>query len=388
MKKKILFITTQFNQGGVEKTFIEAAKVLSPEKYDITLLLRENKTGLVYLLPDYVKVIVNKDGKYQRRPKAMLYLFLKVAFSPFGKKLSKKYDAKLKEYINECKSKNPYKKYFKGQSFDVVISYTVGLCTEMGLEIPAKKRYVFFHSERTDIDRDIMDRCFPRYDRIVACGYGVEKMLRKEFPQYNDKIMTLLNFIDAEKILKMSKEFQPYPAERKDVAICTVGRICRMKGYDMAVKAAAILKSENYSFKWYVVGGGEKEEEIADTIEKRGLQDYFVMVGNKENPFPYIKDCDIYSQTSYNEAQPLAIMEALALGKAIVSTETLGGRAVLEDGEKGLLVPITPEGIAEGIKKFIEDPEYRRSFEKPCDKEYAEKDRLRYKNDWENLLSL
>ena len=388
MKKKILFITTQFNQGGVEKTLIEATKVLSPEKYDITLLIRLNKTDLVYLLPNYVKVIVDEDGKYQRRPKAVYYYLMKAVFSVFkNKRLAEKYNDKLKEYINECKAKNPYRKYFKGQTFDVVISYMLGLCTDMGLYIPARRRYVFHHSERVDIDREIIDRCFPLYDEIIACGYGVERVLRSSLPQFNDKITTLLNFIDIAKIIEMAKEYNPYESERK-IKICTVGRICKMKGYDLAVGAAEILAGEGYSFKWYVVGDGELEKEIKDMIEEKNLEDYFVLVGNKENPYPYIAGCDVYAQTSRNEAQPLATMEAVSLGKAVVSTATTGGRAVLEDGEKGLLVAITPEGIAEGIKKFIENPEYKRSFERPCDMEYAEKNRLRYKNDWENLLSL
>ena len=387
MKKRVLFITTQFNQGGVEKTLIEAVKVLSPEKYDITLLIRLNKTDLVYLLPNYVKVIVDEDDHYYREPKAILFTAVyRIAAALNAKAIKDKYKDKHETYIAERKVENPYKKYFKGQEFDVVISYTVGLCTDIGLHIPAKKHYVFYHSERTDLYADVMERCFPHYDKIVACGYGVEKMLRQSMPQYNNKIMTLMNYIDIKTIKEKSTLFHPYISDSVDFILCTCGRVSRQKGYDMAVKAARLLMDRGLNFKWYVVGDGDKWDEINAMIQQLHLEERFILAGNQENPFPYYADCDIYVQTSYDEAQPLAIMEALALGKPIVSTDTLGGRSVLENGNKGLLVPISPEGIADGIKKFVDNPKIKAVFEHPVDLKDADAERQRYQKDWEALL--
>ena len=117
------------------------------------------------------------------------------------------------------------------------------------------------------------------------------------------------------------------------------------------------------------------------------LNGHIVITGFMQNPYPYIAGCDIYVQPSYEEAQPLAVMEAAVLGKAIVSTETVGGKTILENGGKGVLTPITAEGLAEGILRLADDPALRRSYED----RYTREDDLRaqqaFAAAWDRLLS-
>lgn len=98
-------------------------------------------------------------------------------------------------------------------------------------------------------------------------------------------------------------------------------------------------------------------------------------------------ECDIYVHPAYLEAQPLAIMEAIVLGKAIVSTDSLGGKAVLNYGEKGLLVSQNADAIAEGIMKFINDPELKCSFENRYTLEDNMREKREYAEQWDALLS-
>ena len=245
MKKKILFLTTQFNHGGVERSLIEACKALDPEKYDITLFLRNDKTLLVPMLPDYVKVIVNQDGHYFRNPKAVYYRAAALMCRPFSEKRSLAYSEKLKAYITRRKIENPKKKYFAKKSFDVVVSYTVHLCTEMAMLIDARRHYVFFHSEEADFHKDITARAFPQYDKIVAVGPGVELLLRENFPQFNDKIIQLCNYIDAPKIYRLAKDVPPDVTDVKRsgrLMLATSARMVTEKGYELAAGAAKLLK--------------------------------------------------------------------------------------------------------------------------------------------------
>ena len=110
MKKKVLFLTTQFNHGGVERSLVEACKALDPQKYDITIFLRYNKTELIYLLPDYVRVIIDIDGPYYRYPKSVLLQLLKKTCKIIKRTdLENEYSFKLSEYIQNKKIQNPQK---------------------------------------------------------------------------------------------------------------------------------------------------------------------------------------------------------------------------------------------------------------------------------------
>ena len=388
--KRILFLTTQFNHGGVERSLVEACKALDPSKYDITLFLRNDKTELLGLLPDYVKVIVNKDGHYYRKPKAVFYKALSVFLRPFSKKHSKAFLRKHTEYIYQQKIQHPQKAYFANESFDVVISYTVHLCTEMALLINGKKHYVFFHSEEADFHQDITERAFPRYDKIVAVGPGVELLLRDHFPQFRDKIIQLCNYIDAPKILSLSKDVPDVLLQARNsgrLLLTTSARMVTEKGYPLAVGAANILLKQGIDFEWFFLGDGAERPNVEKLIAEYGLGNRIHLMGFVKNPYPYMSECDIYVHPAHLEAQPLAIMEAIVLGKAIVSTDSLGGKAVLNYGEKGLLVSQDAASIAEGILTFIRDPERKASFENRYTPEDNIREKREYAEKWDALLS-
>ena len=388
--KKILFLTTQFNHGGVERSLIEVCKTLNPEKYDITLFLRNDKTELVHLLPDYVKVIVNKDGHYYRKPKAVLYKLASIVISLYNTEKGKIYSQKLEKYIYLQKIQNPQKRFFANESFDVVVSYTVHLCTEMALLINGNRHYVFFHSEEADFHSDITERSFPKFDKIVAVGPGVEILLRESFPQYNNKIIQLCNYIDAPKIYNLAKEVPNEVVATKssrDFMLATSARMVSEKGYELAVCAAKILREKGIDFEWYFLGDGAERPNVERLIQKYGLNNNIHLKGFVKNPYSYMSACDIYVHPAYLEAQPLAIMEAIVLGKAIVSTDSLGGKAVLNYGEKGLLVSQNAEAIAEGIMKFINNPDLKQSFENRYTLEDNIREKKKYAEEWDELLS-
>ena len=390
MKRKILFLTTQFNHGGVERSLIEVCKALDPSKYDLTLFLRNDKTELVHLLPSYVKVIVNKDGHYFRYPAAVLYRALALACAPFSREKSGKYQRKLEDFIYRQKIRNPQKRFFRNERFDVVVSYTVHLCTEMALLIDADRHYVFFHSEEADFHQDITSRAFPDYDKIVAVGPGVEILLREHFPQFNDKIIQLCNYIDAPKIYALAEEIPPEIEETKKsgaLMFTTSARMVSEKGYELAVGAAKLLRENGVDFEWYFLGDGFERPNVERLIRSNGLEDRIHLKGFVKNPYPYMAQCDIYVHPAYLEAQPLAIMEAIALGKAIVSTDSLGGKAVLENGKKGLLTSQTADGIAEGILRFLREPALKQSFEGRYTLEDNKREKEAYAAQWDALLS-
>ena len=205
------------------------------------------------------------------------------------------------------------------------------------------------------------------------------------YPQYVDKIDCLENYVDAESVRQKANEFVPdYPKDK--LILCSCGRITPVKGYDLAVGAAGILKKSGLDFKWCFVGDGVDRPKIESLISEKQLDDYIEITGLQDNPYPYIKNCDIYVQPSYEESYGLTIIEAQILGKTIVSTATVGGQSIIKDGENGVIAEINAESIAQKIFSIYQDKDLQKSIQNNLAKIDYTKDYQRFRNEWKKLL--
>lgn len=388
-RKKVLFITPSLCYGGIEQFQISMLEALEKEKYEITLYLYIDDTALLPLVQEHVKVIVGKDNThYYRKPQALFLNALKTINSLLGrKKVSDIFAKKLRAYIHEEKMQYPAKEYFSQEKFDVVIANAVGQPTEMALHIPAEKYYVFFHSS-VDLHHDMLERVFPKYDGIVAVSAGVRTMLQKAYPMVKDKVLLLENYVDAETILeKANVSDTDSSLEDNITTICSCGRLSSEKGFDMAVEAAAVLDKKGYSFRWYFIGDGQEREKVEALIKNYSLEEKIVITGYMDNPFGFMKNCDIYVQPSYEESYGRTIKEAIILGCPVVSTATVGGKTLVRDKENGILTEINAEALAEGIKTLIDNEALRTKLGTFYSVEQNVKEKQIFKEGLEKLLS-
>lgn len=388
-KRKILFITPSLCQGGIEHSQITMLKLLDFNKYDITLFTYLEDMTLLPMVPDYVNVISDKDDTHYHRDIKVVFLKLKKKlFTLLGNRSkSGEYGVQLRSYIHEQRAKHPAKDVFKDEHFDVIVSNAVGICTEMALHISAEKRYVFFRSS-VDLHHDMLERVFPRYDGIVAVSAGVQTMLQKAYPMVKDKILLLENYVDAETILEKANVSDTDPSLEDNITtICSCGRLSSEKGFDTAVEAAAVLDKEGYSFKWYFIGDGQEREKVEALIKNYSLEEKIVITGYMDNPFGFMKNCDIYVQPSYEESYGRTIKEAIILGCPVVSTATVGGKTLVRDKENGILTEINSEALAEGIKMLIDDEALRTKLGAFYSVEQNAKEKQIFKEGLENLLS-
>ena len=138
----------------------------------------------------------------------------------------------------------------------------------------------------------------------------------------------------------------------------------------MIPKTARILLDAGYNIHWYLVGDGELREEIEEAIQKYNVQSHVILLGSKMNPYPYIKNCDIYVQPSFSEGYCTTTVEAKILCKPIVTTDAPGMREQFINGENGLIVDsMTPEALAKGIKMLLAHPEVMEKFQDALKKE-------------------
>ena len=384
-KRKTLILLNSIQTGGLLISLLEALNVVQLNDFEIAVYAISSFDSCEKRFPSEVKVIIDRDKThYHRRPKAVL-LHLQIFLYKLLKRTGKitEYEEELHSFVHAQKAKYPAKQYFC-DGVDVVVSYAIGLCTEMAVNIKADKKYLFFHSSDPNFHRDLTETCFVEFDRIFAVSKNVQQMLKQSFPEHENKISLIRNYLDPDRIIILSKEFSIDRFE-KEIVITSVVRVDKEKGADIIIDAALVLKNKGVSFIWYIVGDGSDRELIEKQILKYGLSDCVFITGFQSNPYPYINDCDIYVHPAYEESFGLAILEALILEKPVVSTNTMGAREVLANGEYGLIVPIDSMSVAEGIMRLLIDKNLKRRYELSFNNNNINERNI-YKQQWTSLL--
>ena len=374
--KSVLFVVHQLNTGGVQKALVTTLNCLDYEKLDVTLYIRKNRLDLLNEIKAPLKeIIINEDKThYYRKPKAVLLSLIS---------RSDRGENALNSYISSERMKNEHETYFKDRHFDIAIAYIQGYTSEfVSKYVNADRKYMFFHGSE-DENHCLHEAIMPSFDRIIGVNSGVADFLRATYPKVYDKIGHLDNYVDYENVLRQSREFA-IPKMR--TTICTVGRMAEVKGFDLAVEAARILRNKGLDFQWYFVGDGPERGIVEALAKDYKLQDRIIFTGMQGNPYPYINVSDIYVQPSLAEAMPITLFEAQILCRPVVTTKTVGGMNIVKDGVTGLQVDIDPDSIAEGIMKLLNDPELVSSMVNELKKVDYVSEKERYRRGWAELL--
>ncbi|MBE6820938.1 MAG: glycosyltransferase [Ruminococcaceae bacterium] len=386
MKKKLLIVAHHLTIGGVQKSLVSALKALDYDKYDVTLYVRKNRTDLLPFVDKRVNVIINKDHHhYYRKPYALILQGKTIIAKILGKKeKAKEINKVLEDKIRLDAMEYEKKIYFGGSRYDIAVAYVQGyVALFVDRCVNADKKILFYHTSTNDTP-EIHNDVIPRCSTVAALHESQKSLIEKWYPSATGKIKIVENYTDKDMITAQSKEFS-IPESDKTV-ICSCGRFAPVKGFDMAVDAAKILKEKGVDFIWYFVGDGPERRRLESRIAEYGLSENIVITGMQKNPYPYMAGCDIYVQPSREEALGLTILEAHRLSKPVISTATIGGLKLIENGRNGMICEINPESIAKSIINLINNKEkcdgiisnlkstdYSHEFEK-------------YKEQWKNLL--
>ena len=198
-----------------------------------------------------------------------------------------------------------------------------------------------------------------------------------------------LNKMDNERVIAKSKEIIELPYDNKDVNFVTVCRLSNQKALDRYVKVHAKLEKEGVHSKVYIVGDGPERENLEELIKEYKVSDSFILVGEKENPYPYIKKADYFCLLSYYEGYGMVVEEAKILDQNIIITDTAAKEGVA-GYKKAVVIGNTEEDIYNGLKKTLSGEELKNMEKQESDENKVMKSNERYYNDIiekvENLL--
>lgn len=362
MKEKILFVIPSLRSGGAEKSLITLLSLMDYEKYDVDLLCFR-RDGLFFdKIPQEVNVIKGTEDyeMFDGDAKVAVKYFIKKGkfLSAFDRVKYAKSSATENERWNILKKQLP--KLHK--EYDCAIGYLEGNASYfVADDVKAKRKICYVHNDfkKLGLCKERNREIFVKCDKVVTVSQVCLDSLMDEFPELSGKFTVIENITSPKLINKYATEETPYDRELSKFILTTVGRLAPQKAIDLAVKTAAILKEKGYAFKWYHIGTGALKTEIEGLISSLGVEDEFILFGERSNPYPYIGQCDIYVQPSRYEGKSIAIDEAKCLCRPIVTTNFSTVADQIQDGINGLICEMNESDIAAKIETLLNDAELR-----------------------------
>lgn len=237
-------------------------------------------------------------------------------------------------------------------------------------KVDADIKIGWIHTDYTKMDTDVeLDlEMWRKLDYIVAVSEECKNTFLKKYPNLNKDILVIENITSPKIIKNLSNEkVDDFDVNENIFKLLSVGRYSEQKGFDNAIKALRILHDRGYKdIKWYIIGYGGEEELYKKLIAENNLEDSFILLGKKINPYPYMKLCDLYVQPSRYEGKAVTVGEARILGKPVIITNYPTAKSQLKNGFDGYITELSIEGIANGIEKLYNDQNLRKRLAYNC----------------------
>ena len=375
MKPRILIAIHYMHLGGAEISLIGLLQALDPKKVDVDLFVYSHEGELMKLVPEYVNLLpeIPAYKMFERPMKEVLKKgHLSVLFARMKAKMRMRSYLRKKQTIDRSAIMG-----FLGEEVSKVVP-DINPSVEYDLAISfltphnfvrdhvrAKKKISWIHTDytRIDVNTELELPVWDSFDYIASISSEAAKTFLQVFPTLAPKIIEIENILSSAFVRDRAEEFKAtgFLADKKYLNLLSVGRFCEAKNYDnvpdICNKALELLKDENIDIKWYIIGFGADENLIRQKIAEAGMQKHVIILGKKENPYPYIKACDIYVQPSRYEGKSVTVREAQMLYKPVVVTNYPTASSQIQDGKDGIIVPLNNEGCAKDLAEFIIDTE-------------------------------
>ena len=343
--KKIIFGITGLTIGGAERVLVDLANKLSYD-YDITIFTLYAKGELEKELNENVKL----KSLYNKPYKEL-------------SKLGQKVLAPLKVLLFK---NSIYKKNIKG-NYDTEIAFLEGPITRLfSIKNEKVKKIAWIHNDislvfgqgiKSKIKKHLDEKVYDKYNDLVFVSEDNLDKFNKTYTNLKigeEHKKVIYNYIDKERIIKKSNENIDVAFDKNSINFVTVARLVYQKGIDRLIKVHQKLIEGGYKHDFYIIGDGPEKEKLEKLIKENNVEETFHLLGQKENPYPYVRQSDYFCLLSRFEGYGMVLEEAKILGKNIIITDTAAREAV-EGYSNKYVLENTEEGIYNGLLKVLED---------------------------------
>ena len=366
-----MFIIDSLTCGGAEKSLVSLLPLLDREKYELHLWMLSRGGEFESLLP--ADVIVEHGPRRSKMGKLKSFLG-QVMFS-FMLRFNRCIGHKEHPAETLWKSKGWAMTGIPGE-WDVAIAYQQGLPTYLvANKVKAKHKLAWINVDIFKAGYNVVFnlRHLNKMDHVIAVSQTLSSMIAKHMTTIAPKLVTILDVLNPQLITTLADAEIPPDLPNHDMGSCpllTVARVSPQKNYLLAVETASALRAKGIDFHWIFVGDGPDMLKVKSRIDELKLNDIVIPLGVRTNPYPYMKACDVYVQTSSFEGFGLTVGEAKILHKPIVSTNFTVVTNQLTDGKNGLIAEMNPESLSTAIIKMLKDPHLRQCVVENLKTEY------------------
>lgn len=385
MKKRIFIAMHYLEIGGAESSLIGLLEALDPQKVDVDLFLFSHQGVFMSAIPNYVHLLPQlPDYAMMERPITEVFkkghplvgiarLIAKWKTMRFYKQnpSSKDHSAGFTYIGNEVSRVLP--DLHEYGTYDLAISYNYPHNIVLD-KVKAKRKVAWLHTDyrNISINRQLELSIWSRYDFIISISPDVTTGYLSVFPTLKDKLVECENFLPKcyiEKKASASLDVKCCKMENI-LKLCSVGRISNAKNYDnipyMAQKLKTLLQCNSSTmafsdFRWFIIGPGNHQD-IDRLSERLGVSKNVVFLGPSDNPYPFIKNCDIYVHPSRYEGKSIVVREAQLLCKPVIITNYPTAKSQINDGVDGIICGINNTCIADAIFKLAINPPLRKAL--------------------------
>ena len=372
--KKVLISSFDMEIGGVERSLISMLENFDYYNNCVDLMLYKHQGDFMKFLPKKHNLLPEIE-EYASFRKSIIELFKEKSINLaicrlkaklIANKIARNNNILDESYIQMQLMWNYSIKYLPkvDTQYDVAISY-LWPHYFVAEKVKAKKKIAWIHTDystiETNIDMDL--KMWNKFDYIMAVSEECKNAFLKKYPILKNKVKIMENITSIDFIRKMAQEdIEKSIKNDNSFKLVSVARLSYAKGIDNAVKALKILHDRGLTdIKWYVVGYGGDEDMIRNIINENNLENSFILLGKKINPYPYMKTADLYIQPSRYEGKAVTVTEAQILGKTVMITNYPTAKSQVKDKCKASV-----EGIVRGIENLYNNKRLREKLAENC----------------------
>lgn len=386
MKKRILFILPSLEVGGLQRVQVTLANALVKIGYDVTVMILEPIDELKSDLDERVHLV---HKRYKRHLGGKIP-YIRHKYYDDGMWETRAMPKQLHKYYVDDEHYNVEIAFFRGLSVKIVSGgcekkhndfRRKSLCTkkfntdfsESVVHRQAKTKHIaWVHNDFRQATgyvnnfksmKDVY-KAYSAFDHVVCVSEEAQTGF-KEVIGDTANLTTIYNMLPVDNIKSKSQEKPAVSIRKGKIHLVLVGRLLdSAKGQKRLIDVIARLHDEGEGISLALVGGGGDEQMLREEIAKKHAEDYITMCGNQMNPYPFIREADLLVCASYFEGYNLTVAEALIIGTPVLSTNCTGPNEILDYGKYGMIVQNSEDGLYQGIKEILNNPEMLKTMRK------------------------
>lgn len=364
MRKKIAIVLDVMSVGGIPKACADFVSQLV-EYFDVTMVMRSTEGEMMPLLPENVQIKTTTHLVFRNIAKDMLNKHRYIRFAKFA--IPYVFTSRLcNRWVKANAMVAKERGIYVDGEYDCVIAYhgmNIGHLVTALYGVNAKKKIAWIHGDHPfdGIHRQDAERVYQEFDKIYCVSPVMRERFVADFPKVASITDSYKNLLTPELVNEKANEPADGIVDDNRIRIVTVGRISKEKGQDNIPPVLAELEERGISVHWYLVGDGDDADRIKNLAKELKVSDCLTFLGSKANPYPYMKECDLYVQPSYTEGYCLTVCEAAILCKPIVLTAAAAA-GILENGKNAVVTDASFSSLADGIEYLIKHKDLQDLF--------------------------